>query len=93
LKLQAFGKRARDMAKSPTVVQGQGYREVGLRLWANLPPVWVVESVAMGADGIEYANLFCAGEVSLRKKLSTTVLKDKQRYGPATYSTPVDVPI
>jgi hypothetical protein len=80
------------MAKSPTVVEGQGYREVGLRLWANLPPVWVVESVATGADGIEYANLFCAGEVSLRKKLSTTVLKDKQRYGPVAYSAPIVAP-
>ncbi len=81
------------MAKSPTVVEGQGYREVGLRLWANLPPIWVVESVGVGADGIEYANLFCATEVSLRKKLSTTVLKDKLRYGEAAYNAPIAIPV
>jgi hypothetical protein len=80
------------MTKSSTVIEGQGYREVRLQLWGNLPPIWVVESVGVGADGIEYANLFCAVEVSLRKKLSTTVLKDKQRYGQADYNAPVAIP-
>jgi hypothetical protein len=42
-----------------------------------------VESVGVARDGIEYAELFCATESSLRKKLSTMVLKDRQRFGHA----------
>jgi hypothetical protein len=81
--IQSFRKRATDLSQRTNVIEGQRYREAKSWLWGNPSPVWVVESVGVARDGIEYAELFCATESSLRKKLSTTVLKDRQRFGHA----------
>lgn len=71
------------MAKTSSVMKGQQFREPQARLWGNLAQVWIVEAVFAGADGVEYARLACAGEPSLRKTLSTAVLRDKLRFGHA----------
>ena len=71
------------MAEAPIIKKGQRFRDIQLRLWGNQARIWVVEAVFVGADGLEHARLSCADEPSLRKTLSTSVLKDKRRFEPA----------
>ncbi len=68
------------MLKLPSVTTGQRYRDKQVSLPRVGAQIWVVETVFTGTDGVEYAELACLGEPSLRKSLATAVLRDKHRF-------------
>lgn len=71
------------MAEAANIGAGRLYRDSKVRLWGHQSRVWVVESIFVGADGIEHARLYCLDEPSLHKTLSTSVLRDKRQFEPA----------
>ncbi|HXY98954.1 MAG TPA: hypothetical protein VEI03_03070 [Stellaceae bacterium] len=71
------------MAEAAIIGTGRRYRDSKLRLWGHQSRTWVVESVFIGADGLEHVRLCCLDEPSLYKTLSTAALKDKRQFEPA----------
>jgi hypothetical protein len=71
------------MAEAAIIGTGRRYRDINLRLWGHQSRIWMVESVFVGADGLEHARLCCVDEPSLHKTLSISVLRDKRQFEPA----------
>jgi hypothetical protein len=59
---------------------GQKYREAGPSSVWRRGLVWLVDSVFIGTDGMEYAALVCTTDSSLRKTLATAALGDRRRF-------------
>ncbi len=71
------------MAEGAIIGTGRRYRDIKLRLWGHQARIWEVESVFVGADGLEHARLCCVDDPSLHKTLSISVLRDKRQFEPA----------
>jgi hypothetical protein len=67
------------MAKR-AIERGQRYRDVCSSVLSGSGAEWIVEEVFRGTDGVQYARLACASDLSLRKTLATAVLGDGRRF-------------
>jgi len=63
-----------------SIEQGHRYRHVHLGLYGTPGTDWIVEGLFRGSDGIPYARLSCALDVTLRKTLSLYALNDRRRF-------------
>jgi hypothetical protein len=67
------------LRKEP-VVPGDRFRDLQTRLFGTLAIDWIVDDVFTGTDGVAYAHLTSAADVSRRKTLSLAVLNDRRSY-------------
>jgi len=59
---------------------GQRYRDVRSGGLSGSAAQWIVEEVFRGTDGVQYARLACASDLTLRKTLAVAVLRDGRRF-------------
>jgi hypothetical protein len=63
-----------------SIERGQRYRDVHASRLGAFGSEWIVEAVFRGTDGIVYAQLICATDLSQQKTLSVHALTDRQRF-------------
>ena len=68
------------MISKQAVERGQRYRDVHPGAFGPLATEWIVEALFRGTDGVEYAQLVCASNLSQQKTLSVDVLNDRRRF-------------
>ena len=68
------------MRAKQAIERGQRYREVGLRAFGQAADEWIVDDLTTGSDGVEYAHLVCASDLTQRKTLSVAILGDRRRF-------------
>jgi hypothetical protein len=61
-----------------SVERGQRYRDV--HPCGPLGTEWIVEALFRGTDGVQYALLVCASDLTLEKTLSVDILNDRSRF-------------
>jgi hypothetical protein len=59
---------------------GQRFRDAQPTLFGQAPPDWIVDTVFIGTDGKEYAQIHSSLDPHDRKTLSTAILGDKRRF-------------
>jgi hypothetical protein len=67
------------MAKR-AIERGQRYRDARSSVLSGSGTEWIVEEVFRGTDGVQYARLACASDLTLRKTLAVAVLSDGRRF-------------
>jgi hypothetical protein len=67
------------MSKQP-VDRGQRFRDVHPGAFGGSATEWIVVAVFRGTDGVQYAQLVCASDLTLEKTLSVDVLTDRSRF-------------
>ena len=65
---------------SITLNSGDRLREVASQRFGRVGPEWIVEDTFVGTDGVEYAKVALAVDMSHRKTLSIAVLTDRRRF-------------
>jgi hypothetical protein len=68
------------MASKRPVELGHRYRDVHPGAFGASGTEWIVVAVFRGTDGIQYAQLVCASDLTREKTLSVDVLSDKSRF-------------
>jgi hypothetical protein len=68
------------MRSAPPIAVGQRYRDVHQSHFGRPGLEWVVRDVLTGTDGVAYARLTCASDMSKLKTLSFAVLVDRHRF-------------
>lgn len=68
------------MGSQPHIERGQRYREVHPGLFRTSGTEWIVDAVFQAADGVRYAQVVCASDLTRRKTLSAHVLNDRRRF-------------
>jgi hypothetical protein len=68
------------MARKHSVERGQRYRDVQPGRFGALGIEWIVEAVFHGTDGVTYAQLVCASDLTQQKTLSVHVLTHRRRF-------------
>jgi hypothetical protein len=68
------------MAGKQSVERGQRYRDVQPGRFGALGTEWIVEAVFKGTDGVTYAQLVCASDLTQQKTLSVHALTDRRRF-------------
>ena len=68
------------MASAPPISVGQRFRDVQQRNFGRPGLEWIVQEMITGTDGIAYAKLVCATDLSKRKTLSFAVLGERSRF-------------
>jgi hypothetical protein len=68
------------MASKQQVERGQRYHDVQPGAFGPLGTEWIVEALFRGTDGVEYAQLVCASDLTQQKSLSVDVLNDRRRF-------------
>jgi hypothetical protein len=68
------------MVLNESVKRGQRYRDIHLRLPNASETEWIVEALYRGPDGVQYAALVCASDLTRRKTLSIHVLSDGEAF-------------
>ena len=67
------------MSKQP-VERGQRYRDVHPGAFGPVGTEWIVEALYRGTDGVQYAALVCASDLTRRKTLSIDALNDGEGF-------------
>jgi len=62
------------------IERGDRYRDVHCGLYGIPGAEWIVDALFRGIDGVAYAQLVCASDLSLRKTLSLYALNDRRRF-------------
>jgi hypothetical protein len=62
------------------IERGQRFRDVHPGAFGPMPTEWIVEALFRGTDGVQYAQLVCASDVTQQKTLSVDVLTDRRRF-------------
>jgi hypothetical protein len=68
------------MASKHTVERGQRYRDLSTGRFGVLGTEWIVDAIFQGTDGIQYAQLVNAGDLTQQKTLAADVLGDRKRF-------------
>ena len=68
------------MPQKQSIERGQRYRDVHASRSGAFGTEWIVEAVFRGTDGIVYAQLVCATDLSQQKTLSVHALIDRSRF-------------
>jgi hypothetical protein len=68
------------MALKQPIERGQRFRDVYPGVFGPTPTEWIVEALFRGTDGVQYAQLVCASDLTLEKTLSVDVLSDRRRF-------------
>ena len=68
------------MAWKQSIERGQRYRDVSPGRFGALGTEWIVEAVFQGTDGVTYAQLVCASDLTQQKTLSVHALTDQRRF-------------
>jgi hypothetical protein len=71
------------VAWKQSIERGQRYRDVSPGRFGALGTEWIVDAVFQGTDGVVYAQLVCASDLTQQKTLSVHALNDRrlfQRY-------------
>jgi hypothetical protein len=67
------------ISKQP-VERGQRYRDAHPGAFGPLGTEWIVEALFRGTDGVKYAQLVSASDLTQQKTLSVDVLNDRRRF-------------
>jgi hypothetical protein len=62
------------------VERGQRYRDLSTSRFGVLGTEWIVDAIFIGSDGIQYALLVNAGDLTQQKTLAVDVLGDRKRF-------------
>ena len=62
------------------VERGRHYRDLSSSRFGVLGTEWIVDAIFRGTDGIQYAQLVNAGDVTQQKTLAVDVLGDRKRF-------------
>jgi hypothetical protein len=68
------------MALKKPIERGQRFRDGHPGAFGGSGTEWIVEAVFRGTDGVQYAQLVCASDLSQQKTLSIDVLNDRRRF-------------
>jgi hypothetical protein len=68
------------MASKHPVERGQRYRDLSPGRFGALGTEWIVDAIFQGTDGIQYAQLVNASDLTQRKTLAVDVLGDRKRF-------------
>jgi len=63
-----------------SVKRGERYREIHPRRASASGTEWIVEALFRGTDGVRYAVLVCASDLTQRKTLSIDALSDGEGF-------------
>ena len=67
------------MPSKDPVERGQRYRDLSSSRFGVLGTEWIVDAIFQGTDGIQYAQLVNAADLTQQKTLAVDVLKDRKR--------------
>jgi hypothetical protein len=62
------------------VERGHRYRDLSAGRFGVLGTEWIVDAIFIGTDGIQYAQLVNAGDLTQQKTLAVDVLGDRKRF-------------
>jgi hypothetical protein len=68
------------MVLKESVKRGERYRDVHAGRPSAAGTEWIVEALYRGTDGVQYAALVCASDLTRRKTLSTDALSDAEGF-------------
>jgi hypothetical protein len=68
------------MPSKQSIERGQRYRDISPGRFGALGTEWIVEAVFQGTDGMVYAQLVLASDLTQRKTLSGHALSDRRRF-------------
>jgi hypothetical protein len=68
------------MSWKQSIERGQRYRDVQPGRFGALGIEWTVDAVFQGTDGVVYAQLVCASDLTQQKTLSVHALTDQRRF-------------
>ena len=68
------------MASKHPVERGQRYRDLSAGRFGVLGTEWIVDAIFIGTDGIQYAQLVNAGDLTQQKTFAVDVLGDRKRF-------------
>jgi hypothetical protein len=68
------------MASNQSVERGQRYRDLSTGRFGPLGTEWIVDAIFLGSDGIQYAQLVNAADLTQQKTLAMDVLGDRKRF-------------
>ena len=68
------------MALKHPVERGQRYRDLSSSRFGVLGTEWIVDAIFRGTDGIQYAQLANASDLTQQKTLAVDVLVDRKRF-------------
>ena len=68
------------MAVKKPVERGQRYRDLSADRFGVLGTEWIVDAIFIRTDGIQYAQLVNAGDLTQQKTLAVDVLTDRKRF-------------
>jgi hypothetical protein len=75
-----MSQREAPTAWKQAIERGQHYRDVSPGRFGALGTEWIVEAVFRGTDGIVYAQLVCASDLTQQKTLSVHALSERRRF-------------
>jgi hypothetical protein len=68
------------MAVKTPIGRGQRYRDLSPGRFGALGTEWIVDAIFLGTDGIQYAQLVNASDLTQQKTLAVDVLNDRKRF-------------
>jgi hypothetical protein len=68
------------MSSKNPIERGQRYRDLSAGRFGVLGTEWIVDAIFQGTDGIQYAQLVNAGDLTQQKTLAVDVLNDRKRF-------------
>ena len=68
------------MPSKDPVERGQRYRDLSSSRFGVLGTEWIVDAIFRGTDGIQYAQLVNARDLTQQKTLALDVLGDRKRF-------------
>jgi hypothetical protein len=68
------------MPAQQPIERGQRYRDLSPGRFGALGTEWIVDAVFLGTDGIQYAQLIAASDLTQQKTLAVDVLNDRKRF-------------
>jgi hypothetical protein len=68
------------MASNHLVERGQRYRDLSSGRFGVLGTEWIVDAIFLGTDGIQYAQIINASDLTQHKTLAVGVLGDRKRF-------------
>ena len=68
------------MPAEQPIERGQRYRDLSPGRFGPLGTEWIVEAIFIGTDGIQYAQLVNASDLTQHKTLAVDVLGDRKRF-------------
>ncbi len=68
------------MPSNESIAIGQRYRDIQPALFGRPGSEWIVEDLFTGTDGLKYARVVAASDLTERKTLSQAVFNDRSRF-------------